>query len=198
MNSSSSAAAWSPSLDLTTSGLSKFDPKRVAEAIVSGRDAGYRAGFESGRGEATRQVENERHRAQTEAAQLINALAMATHQVASADSIATAAFANHVIDVALDLAAAIVQRELSDDHHAATEALRRVLLELDVDAAVMVRMHPDDVAHLGETSLPVGVRITGDTTVSHGDAVATTSSQNVDARIGAAIERVRIALGGLA
>lgn len=201
MSSSSSAPVgttrnWSPGLDLTTAGLSVFDPDRVVEAIADGRETGYRAGYAAGQAEAAAHAELLAAQTRAEATQLLEAIANAAQRLAAEDSRARELFAEHVIDLALELSAAILGRELRDPHDAAAEAVRRALEPLDIGAAATVRVHPTDLERLGDTERPAGVTLVADPEITPGDAIAVTPSQTIDARIDAALDRARSALAG--
>ena len=80
---------------------------------------------------------------------------------------------------------------MSDASARARAALERVLTVPALPADVVVRMHPQDLAALGE--VPGGITVVPDPALAPGDAVAEHADGSVDARLGAAFARVRTA-----
>ncbi len=199
MSSSSDAAvtdAWSPSLDLTTDGMSRWDPARVQQAI----DDGYRAGFESGHADGVasgrRQLEADRDELRRAAGALLASFEAAADRLALAEERASASFAASVAGVAVRLAGAIVQRELSDETIAAVAACERALAALGRHDHIRLRLHPDDIALLDGADLPAHVELQPDPAVRRGDALGHTDDRSVDACIDSALERALLALEG--
>jgi len=196
MSSSSSAAAWAPKLDLTANGLGRFDPARVEQAVADG----YRAGYEAGRAEAREAGEaaiaDELGRIRAEATTTLAALARTEERLGRIEQESAAAFAGAVADAAVQVAAAVLGRELADETVAATSAVERVLGALGRRPGTVVRLHPDDVALLDQAHLPDGVRLEADPGLARGDAVGQTDDRTVDARISAALGRALAALAG--
>lgn len=197
MSSSPEARAWSPTLDLTPTGLSQFDPARVQEAIDRGFQAGYRAGEAAAAHAQQVAHETELLQLQLRVADLLGALQRA---VDGADARAAALaddFATLVTDTAVRLADAVIGRELSDPCIAARDALARALGSLDHTEKVVVHLHPDDVALVGD-AVPADVQLVPDDHLAPGDAVAVAGDRTVDARIATALERARAVLEGRA
>jgi flagellar assembly protein FliH len=199
MSSSSSPArigAWTPALDLTPAGLSRFDPARVQQAI----DDGYAAGFDAGRAEALARAqaaldaEVATARAQVQA--LVASVGRAVDAVHAAEAEAAGAVARHAAEVAVALAEAILGRELAEPSVAAVAAAERALAALDRRAAVVLRLHPDDIELVDAGALPAEVRVVADAGLARGDAVAETDDRTVDARVGAALQRALAVLSG--
>lgn len=105
-----------------------------------------------------------------------------------------------LVRTAVDLAEAILGSELSHTRNAARQALARVLDHADhADHAPIhtVRMHPDDLAVLGEeTGTPAGLDFTADPLLARGDAIMEFPDGYLDARISTALARVKAALLG--
>jgi len=200
MSSSSSAAVpiagWTPSLDLTSSGLSRFDPARVQQAV----DDGWAAGFEAGRAEAAARVQEaldaELAAVRARAHAVLQQLEAAVAALADAERAAAAAFASGAATAAIALAEGILGRALADEVLAATAAAERALGALDHPDEAVLRLHPDDVALLDARDLGPGIRLVGDGSLAPGDAVAEAGDRRVDARIGAALARAQTVLAG--
>ena len=103
---------------------------------------------------------------------------------------------------ALDLASAILQREIEPGSSSARTLLDRALaLPIEATPSVL-RLHPDDLLHVnlliesGQAAVPAGLRLVGDPRLSHGDAIAEHEDGALDARIGTALARAREVLLG--
>ncbi|MEL4318667.1 FliH/SctL family protein [Leifsonia sp. YIM 134122] len=93
---------------------------------------------------------------------------------------------------AVELAEAIIGRELSDPLTAATAAVERVLVAVAADLVVELRMHPADAALLAEHSDHAGgLAIVADPAVERGEATATLPDGFLDAGIRSALDRAR-------
>lgn len=101
-----------------------------------------------------------------------------------------------LVTSALDLAEAVIGRELADGRVAAEEALRRALAELPRDRVATVLLHPADLAVVAEAAVPAGVVLEADAASRPGDAIVRFEDGWLDARIGAALERAREILTG--
>lgn len=102
-------------------------------------------------------------------------------------------------DGAVALAQAVLGRELSDADDGARLALARAL-SLPVEVGVhTVRLNPADLRSLellgsSAVALPAGVALVADPTLAAGDAVSLFADGFLDARIGTALDRARLAL----
>ncbi|QNE36263.1 FliH/SctL family protein [Leifsonia shinshuensis] len=113
--------------------------------------------------------------------------ALAVPVVATAD--------DALVEAALALAEAILQREVAEGHVEAADTLRRVIAATPAGELVSVRMHPDDAAAVAQEvgALP---EIVADPSIAPGDAVAVLRDGWLDARIDAGLERARTVLTG--
>jgi flagellar assembly protein FliH len=111
----------------------------------------------------------------------------AAPSVAEADSV--------LIEAALELAEAIIGREVAEGHNPAADALRRALADVPAEQRVTVRLNPEDAATVSG-SVPDTVRIVADSAIASGDAMTELPHGWFDARIGAALDRARILLTG--
>lgn len=184
----------------------------VTEGVLSGiaerahqaaRAQGYAQGWAEGRrvaiekaqadADAVRRAaadELEQMRAEHRAA--MAALETATTQMSTRLAEALDRFAGHTTEVALELAEAVVGREVATATDPGADALRRVIALADPQVTTTVRLNPADVAVL-DSAVTEGHNITvvPDPTVGRGDAIAETDHTLVDATIAAALERVR-------
>jgi len=100
------------------------------------------------------------------------------------------------VEVALQVAEAVVGREVATAADPGADALRRAIALVGPQVAVTVRMHPADRACLDpEVLAGRSVAFADDPTLSRGDAVVETTDNVVDATLGSALARVREVLG---
>lgn len=187
----------------------------TSAAEVRGHAAGYAAGLRAAQAEtaalqARLQAEHDRRFA--------SLTADTVRRVAVLDA-ATNALLSQVVpvlrdaeaslaDAAMDLAEAVVGyairasrpvdgtdvgREARDTSGAEATVLR-ALASVDASVALRVRVSVADAARV--TDLDTAVPVVGDPTLSDGDAVVDLPDGLLDARIGAALDRARTALGG--
>ena len=103
-------------------------------------------------------------------------------------------------DGAVALARAVLGHELAGANGGARAALARAL-SLSPEVGVhTVRLHPMDLQALtlavATADLPAGVELVADATLAPGDAVSEFPGGYLDARIGTAVDRARLALEG--
>lgn len=176
-----------------------------ARAQVQGHAAGFAAGLRAAQAEADERL------ASLEAA---GAARLASREAHLGEVVATAELvlqAVHrvvtptleqsdetLIHAAIELAEAVIGHELSQHEAAAAAALRRILHELAGEATrtdVILRLHPDDAEVLREArSLPDSFDVRSDATLARGDAIAELPDGLIDARIGTALARAKLAL----
>ena len=152
-----------------------------AAARESRREAEHAAALGAGRARADRAVQLLKAAARALEARTAPVLAEADAQLAAA---------------ALALAEAVVGRHLSDAYGAARAALERALSGPEQAGVISVRLHPDDLALLGQDAAPPTVDLQPDATLARGDAVAVYPDGELDARIDASLARARAALDG--
>lgn len=178
---------------------------RLAErAVQAGRAQGYAQGWAEGRrtGEAeaaaaasrvSQQVaQDERTRQQAHAVS-VRALESAARELQARFEEACSVVEARVVDAALQLAQAIVGRELAVATNPGSDAVRRLLRVLPHEATTFtVRLHPEDVGRLDPVLLEeFSASVVPDPDLAPGDAVAETDTMVIDAAIDAALARVR-------
>ena len=97
----------------------------------------------------------------------------------------------------LELATAVLQRELACATDPGLEAIGRALRLCPQDAPVRIRLNPDDLSRLDRTQLGKLARtvtVTADPAVEPGGALAESGARRIDAQLGVAMTRVRKAL----
>ncbi|NIZ93657.1 FliH/SctL family protein [Kineococcus rubinsiae] len=183
----------------------------------SARTAGYAAGWASGMQHASRRAAAERaaDRAAADAvarahdARRTAVLARAQEALAaSADELRTrqdplvGALADTVLELALDLAGAVLDRELEFATSPVRDAVQRALRPLDPGKPVTVRVHPEDLIALTGDGLKAAaptadaprVSFVADGGLQPGDAIARQGDTEVDARLRASVARALEAL----
>jgi flagellar assembly protein FliH len=189
---------------------------RVTESTLRGlaeqsweaaRAQGYAVGWAEGRrGSLARSAEVEREQARVFEEQRRGALA---GQQSAADALDLAVerfgavtrsvhqqLGEQAVELALQIAEAVLGREVIAAADPGADALRRAVTAVPVDVPLAVRLHPDDLAAL-DRSVVAGrsVTWTADPSLSRGDALVETPSGTVDAGIAGALARVREVLG---
>ncbi|MFE6967056.1 FliH/SctL family protein [Agromyces sp. NPDC057679] len=121
-----------------------------------------------------------------EAAAALNMAAVAEAATATAAAAVAAA----------EIARAVVGADLSDRGHAAHAALARAL-DAAIDYPVKtVHLHPDDLTVIPEDTLPDGVDVVADESLTRGDATVHLPAGYLDATIRTAVGRAVDALTG--
>lgn len=166
-----------------------------AQGYAVGWAEGRRAGEEAARAEADAQAQQraaDHARQDLEHQHVAAALREAAQRLERAVAEVCAAVETHVVDVALQLTEAVVDREVALAPDPAADAMRRALALLPEAAAVTVRLNPQDRAtvDVDDFAGPV-LRLVDDPTLQRGDAVVETDTSVVDATVGAALARVR-------
>jgi flagellar assembly protein FliH len=172
------------------------------QARARGHAAGYTDGLRAGKAEIEERlarVEAERETAAAEArAQLDRAVSVLT-AAATALHVRTLPLLDEVhgalAAAATDLAGAVLGYELADGPRSARAALHRALDGIEAHQVRTVRLHPDDLALLDDdTRTRAGVEFTADASLERGDAVTEFPDGYLDARIGTALDRAKVAL----
>ncbi len=107
-------------------------------------------------------------------------------------TLAAEELAEHTTALALEIAEAILGRELSTTTNPGVEALARCMRVAPETGDIIAHLHPDDAALLGESSQIQGRTLTviPDPLLERGDAVVKVDETMLDGRILKALERV--------
>jgi len=169
---------------------------------ASGHSAGYAAGLRAAADDIAAQAEKQE-------AALAEALADGEARIQAAVAVLTAAseaLARRTVPVvteaqdaiaatSIELAEAIIGRELANDDTAARSALHRALAQVEPDLVHSVRLNPADLAVLeGQGILTAGVTFVADATLGRGDAITEFEDGYLDARVSTALVRARSAI----
>ncbi|MDH2443856.1 FliH/SctL family protein [Amnibacterium sp. CER49] len=178
----------------------------VSETVERARVQGHAAGYAAGRREAAGILAADRAAQEEAAAALLDAEVARVRAAAAALTAAAsglhartnAALVVHDDDLlaaAVTLATALVGHELADTEGAAVAAVRRALAAADPAPVVTIRLAPEDLEVVAAVT-DVTVPLEADPGLQRGDAVAVLADGLVDARIGAAVERLRALAAG--
>jgi flagellar assembly protein FliH len=180
------------------------------QAVEQGAAEGHRAGYAAGLAVAAAEA----HVAAEQAAQVAAASeALRDAQLSDAVALLTSAagaFGRReatslseidevVTDLALEIARAVLDRELALSENPGREAVVRALALVPQGCSTVVRLHPDDVDVLGAVDgLGAGraVTVVADRTIERGGCVVDGAGRQVDAQVGPALARVAAALRG--
>jgi flagellar assembly protein FliH len=174
--------------------------RRVAES------AGYTAGWQQGMAAASAAAEQEAARnhqqqraildhAREQVATAIAALRGAAADLAAREAAAARDLEQLVLDTAFGIAEALTGAHLADDEQRGAAAVRRVLDLAPAEGTVIVRLSAADHAVVDrDPAARAGVTLVADATLQPGDARASIGATTIDARLSAALERVRSAL----
>ncbi len=104
--------------------------------------------------------------------------------------------AAQTVDLALEIAEAVLGREVSASEDPGAEAIARCLEMAPATGDLFARLHPADAAELGrvEGLADRGLMITADPSLQRGDAVVTINDATIDARLSESLRRVAEAL----
>lgn len=200
--------------DRTTTDARLLDPRlevafeKVAEGVRdSARAQGFAAGWAKGQAAASEEVrymagaaeaarlsEDREHRLR--AVRALQALTDAATSLEARAVLPAAAIRDELLAGALELVEVLLGHELSVATSPGLDAVRRALDLAPQGSPVTVALHPEDraaVAGLIDGGLDLGrpVEFTADATLARGEAVATCAATRIDARLHAAIQRVR-------
>lgn len=184
---------------------SSIDPHREA-----GYAAGYMAGWGVGYHAATAEIDaqrkellridaQERVRAQHEAAVAVQVLAQAAAAMRERALPVVKEVSNALVMKSIELAEAIIGKELSDTRKSAQIALERAMADPDLrEEIVRIKVSQQDydtiqhfAAELPGAQLPEGVKLVPADSLAPGDAICDLPEGYIDARISAAFTRVK-------
>ena len=172
----------------------EVDPVLAAAEERRGYDSGYREGMAEGlaAGRAAMAAESAAVLARLEA--VIRSLDEAASDLHRRQALELAGLENALAQAAVDLASAIIGRELQVAQSPGADALARALALVPAGATATARLHPADAALI--TDAPGGLRIISDPAVESGGCILDVGDSRIDAQLGSALDRARAALLG--
>ena len=164
-----------------------------------GYDEGYAAGMAEGvaAGRAAAAAESAAALSRLEA--LGGSLAAAAEELRRRQALELAGLEDALARAAVDLASAIIGRELELAASPGADALARALALVPAGCTAVARLHPSDAAALGEAPLgeaPGALTLIPDPAVEPGGCILEVGDSRIDAQLGPALDRVRAALLG--
>lgn len=194
----------------------EIDPVVAAADERRGYDDGFRAGMAEGlaAGRAAMAAESSAYLARLEA--IVRSLDEAAADLRRRQALELTGLEDALARTAVDLAAAIIGRELQVAESPGADALARALVLVPAGAKAIARLHPADAALLDESrpassliapdsmgapsgaasTVPPGVTIVADPSIDPGGCILEVGDSRIDAQLGSALDRVRAALLG--
>lgn len=172
-------------------GITSADAAMVIDdARRHGYDDGFAAGTRDGLAQGTAA-------ARSDAAFALTALTDAIEDLHRRETIGIHDVATEVVQLALEVAEAVIGRELALAKHPGRDALVRALALAPDRGAARARLHPIDIATLGDTTAATGGRqidIVADESIERGGCILEVGATRIDAQLGAALDRVKLEL----
>ena len=187
-------AAPRPARPVLSPGLTDAARGVLAEAREQGRAEGYAAGHAEALAVAQREVAEAIEADRAELRRVLVALEEAAAMWRDREGTTLEAVADQAAQLGLAIAEAVLQREVATATDPGRDAIARALQLAPDEGAVVVRLHPDDVATLGDLAdLTVAreVTVVPDASIQPGGCLLQCGPTQVDAQIPSAIARVR-------
>jgi|SRR5581483_3283686 len=170
------------------------DPAAARAEEQRGYDDGFRAGMAEGLAAGRAAAAHETAAVLARLEMLGRGLAEAAEELRRRQGLELAGLEDTLARTAFDLAAAVVGRELALSAAPGADALARALALVPAGCVAVARLHPDDVAALGEVS--GAVTVIADPAIEPGGCILEVGDSRIDAQLGPALDRVRAALLG--
>lgn len=155
---------------------------------------GYEDGYAAGRTRALTDAKEQLEDAAATTKSVLDALDAAAADLAVRQAGVVADVEQAITAMAVQIAEAILDRELRACDAPARDAVRRALKMAPERAAAVARLHPDDLATLGDLTAVAAdrtVTIVADPTVERGGCILDVGPCRIDAQMGPALRRVR-------
>jgi flagellar assembly protein FliH len=156
------------------------------EGYTGGFEEGYAAGYNHGIEDARRHVEL--------LGQLVQRLGREADAFATREANTRTDLENQVVATAVQIAEVLIGHELAQSDGRGRDAIARALALAPVHGDVTARLHPADIALLGDAAALSPGRvlvIVPDPSLTPGDCIVDVAACRVDARVSAAIQRAR-------
>jgi flagellar assembly protein FliH len=181
----------------------EVDPAVAVAEERRGFEDGYRTGMAEGLAAGRAATAAESAAAATRLGAAARVLAEAASDLRHRQALELTGLEDALARAAVDLASAIIGRELEISASPGADALARALALVPAGSTATARLHPADAARLGEGSqgdgfggLPGALTIIPDPAVEPGGCILEVGDSRIDAQLGSALDRVRSALLG--
>ena len=171
-----------------------IDPAIAAAEERRGYDDGYRAGMAESLAAGRVAVAAESAATVARLEILCRSLADTAEDLRRRQALELTGLEDALARPAVDLASAIVGRELEVAASPGADALARALALVPAGCTAIVRLHPADAAVLGDVQ--GALTVIPDPAVEPGGCILEVGDSRIDAQLGPAIDRVRAALLG--
>jgi len=164
------------------------------ELVESARQEGYTAGFEEGYAAGYAHGIDDARRHVELLGQLVQQLGREADAFATRETTARTDIEDQVVAAAMQIAEVLVGHELERPDGRGRDAIARALALAPAHGDVTARLHPADIAVLGDPSTLSPGRvlvIVPDPSLSPGDCIVDVAACRIDARVSAAIDRAR-------
>jgi flagellar assembly protein FliH len=193
------AAALASDLAPTSAGgfTGMVDRNLVEKVKAEARQEGFATGYAEGLDKAQHAADAAHAEAERRIRQACAALLTAAGALAERQAIGLSDMEDEIAEIAFELATALVGHELAAAEAPGRDAVARAISLAPAKAAITVRLHPDDVAVIGDPDqLAPGrdLTIIPDPRVEPGGCIADAGGSHIDAQLSTATERVRQAL----
>jgi flagellar assembly protein FliH len=168
--------------------------RSVAEELAAARQEGFDEGFTAGMEAGSTSAQETRHEALQRAGE---SLRQAASAIEAGRANAVAVVEEDAATLAVELARALVDHELSLSDDDVTAAVRRALRLTAPGEDLVIRLHPDDVideAELQPFVTDCRITVVADRSIEPGGCVVDAGPCRIDAQIAPALARVRWAL----
>jgi len=163
----------------------------TADPFASARASGYQEGFAAGLADA---ATGDEAALAARASRLSDALIASAASARSHRAEAVALAEQEAVELAFELAEALLGREISLNPSLSLEAVKRAVALVPQGEDLVVRLHPGDVITPEELQALVAdtsVKVVHDPDVEIGGCVVEAGPCRIDAQIGSAMERAR-------
>jgi flagellar assembly protein FliH len=168
------------------------DPATAEADERRGYDDGYRTGMAEGLAAGRAAIAAESMAATARLEELCRSLAAAASELRHRQALDLTGLEDALARAAVDLASAIIGRELAISVSPGADALARALALIPAGSVAIARLHPADAAIV--VDLPGNLTIIPDPAVECGGCILEVGDSRIDAQLSSALDRVRAAL----